>query len=111
MGKPRYRTASHHFPCYTQFLRSSRLRTIGSKTDRLLSILQQLGVTHYISGPSARTYIEFEKFAAAGITIEFMTYDYPEYPQLHGPFEPNVSVLDLLLMTGRDAAKYIWAKK
>jgi hypothetical protein len=37
-----------------------------------------------------------------------MTYDYPEYPQLHPPFDPQVSVLDLLLMTGSEAPGYIW---
>jgi hypothetical protein len=92
---------------HTHFVRSSKLNANGQKTDRLIQILKQLGATHYISGPSARGYVEEEKFQAAGITIEYMVYDYPEYPQLHPPFDPNVSILDLLLMTGNDALRYI----
>ena len=37
-----------------------------------------------------------------------MSYDgYPEYPQLHPPFEHAVSVLDLLLNTGDRAPSYM----
>jgi hypothetical protein len=91
----------------TRFLRSSELRTGGEKTDRLLSILRPLGATHYITGPAARAYLEEEKFAEAGITIEYMTYEYQEYPQLHGDFDPQVSILDLILMTGESALGHI----
>lgn len=93
---------------HTQFERSSRLGAEGSKTDRLIWILKKVGATHYISGPSAAEYIEREKFEEAGISLEFMVYDYPEYPQLHGNFQPQVSVLDLLFNVGPDAAKCIW---
>jgi hypothetical protein len=93
---------------HTRFVRSSELTGItGEKTDRLIQILRQVGATHYVSGPSARDYIEQEKFEAAGITLEYMTYDYPEYPQLYPPFEPQVSALDLLFMTGSRALEYV----
>jgi hypothetical protein len=63
--------------------------------------------TYYISGPSARDYIEQEKFDEAGITLEYMEYNYPEYPQLYPPFDPYVTILDLLFMTGDQAGGYI----
>ncbi len=88
----------------TKFLRSSELSAEGRKTDRLLAMLGQLGVSHYISGPSAKSYIEYDKFEAAGITLEFMEYNYPEYEQLYPPFEAQVSVIDLLFMLGKDDA-------
>ncbi len=91
---------------HTQFLRSSEIQGVeGVKTDRLVSILKKVGATHYISGPSARDYIENEKFEEAGITLEYMEYDYPEYPQLYPPFDPQVSILDTLFMLGGDALK------
>jgi hypothetical protein len=91
----------------TRFLRSSELSGIDDvKTGRLVQILKQVGADHYISGPSARDYIEPEKFDEAGISLEYMSYDYPEYPQLYPPFDPYVTILDLLFMTGRDASKY-----
>lgn len=93
---------------HTTFLRSSSLNISGSKTDRLVEILKVLGATHYISGPSAKDYLEEEKLVAAGISLEYMIYDYPDYDQLYPPFDPHVSILDLLFMTGPDASKYIW---
>jgi hypothetical protein len=93
---------------HTEFIRSSSLQVEGHRTDRLINILNKLGATHYISGPSARDYIEEEKFYSAGITLEYMDYHYPEYPQLYPPFVSQVTILDLLFMTGPDAHKYIY---
>ena len=92
----------------TRFLRSSQIEGVsGAKTERLLSVLQKVGATHYISGPSAQDYIEEELFQAAGISLEYMRYDYPEYPQLYPPFDPQVSILELLFITGPGALSYI----
>ena len=94
---------------HTRFMRSSQIPGInGQKTDRLIQILQAVGATHYISGPSAQDYIEAESFDQAGITLEYMQYNYPEYPQLYPPFDPQVSILDLLFMTGSEAPHYIF---
>ena len=95
----------------TRFLRASELQVQGSKTERLIQILQQVGANHYISGPSARDYIEAEKFAQAGIALEYMDYHYPPYEQLYSPFDPQVSILDLLFMTGDQALDYILEAK
>lgn len=91
----------------TRFMRSSELQVTGQKTGRLIQILTQIGATHYISGPSAKSYIEDDQFQAAGITLEYMEYNYPPYPQLNANFDPQVSILDLLLMTGPEACSYI----
>lgn len=94
---------------HTHFMRSSDIRGIhGQKTERLIQILQAVGASHYISGPSAMNYIESEQFDAAGITLEYMEYNYPDYPQLYPPFDSYVSVLDLLFMTGNEAVHYIY---
>jgi len=91
----------------TQFLRSSDLVNIdGQKTDRVINVLKQVGATHYICGPSASSYMEPEKFAQAGISFEYMQYNYPEYLQLHPPYDPFVSILDLMLMAGKDSSRY-----
>jgi hypothetical protein len=92
----------------TSFLRSSELSIPGQRTQRLIRIAQHLGCDRYLSGPSAKAYLEEEQFAAAEIALEYMSYSYPEYPQLYPPFDPQVSVLDLLFMTGPDAGKHIW---
>jgi hypothetical protein len=92
---------------HTRFLRSSQLGVQGAKTDRLTAILAQIGADTYLSGPAAKNYIEDEKFARAGIQLEYIVYDYPEYPQLYPPYAAQVSILDLLLMTGPQALAYL----
>ena len=93
----------------TRFLRSSEIGVGGGKTERLVAIVRAVGASEYLSGPAARDYIEVDKFADAGIALEYIEYGYPEYPQLYPPFDPFVTVLDLLFMTGRDAPRYIWS--
>jgi WbqC-like protein len=74
------------------------------KNERLLELCRRAGATEYLSGPSARGYIDPSLFEAAGMTVTFMDYSgYPEYPQLHPPFDHYVSILDLLFSTGPDA--------
>ncbi len=92
----------------TRFVRSSTLNCSGTKTDRLLQILEQVSAKNYISGPAAKDYLEVNKLEGKGIGVEWMTYDYPEYPQLHSGFDPQLSVVDLLMMTGAGAGEYIW---
>jgi hypothetical protein len=79
----------------------------GKKTERVISILKNAGATVYLSGPAGRNYIVDELFTQAGIQLEYKKYDYPEYEQLHMPYDPAVSVLDLLFMKGRDAKLYL----
>ena len=90
-------------------MRSSEIPNIvGNKTDRVISILKHVGATYYFCGPSASDYMEPEKFEKAGIPFEYMEYNYPEYPQLYPPYDPFVSILDLLFMTGSKAADYFF---
>lgn len=77
-------------------------------TERLVDLCKQAGAAEYLSGPSARSYIDEEIFRAEGITLSYIDYSgYPEYPQLHPPFEHYVSIIDLILNTGPDAPKYM----
>lgn len=78
------------------------------RSERLLSICLQAGAGVYLSGPAARDYLDVGRFEAAGVQVEWMSYaGYPEYPQLHGPFMHQLSVLDLLVHTGDRAPKYL----
>ena len=94
----------------TQFVRSSELGASGAKTDRLIDICKRVGITTYISGPSAKAYISPEAFERESIELVYHSYDYPPYPQLFGEFAPNVTILDLLFNCGSHSATYIWNK-
>lgn len=77
-------------------------------TERLVALCQAAGATNYLSGPSARNYLDEEKFRAAGVRVDYIDYrGYPEYPQLHGNFEHSVSIFDLLFCTGPNAPRFI----
>jgi len=91
----------------TQFLRASELEAQGTKTDRLVELLTDVNATNYITGPSAREYLDEGKLLGAGIKVEYMSYNYPEYQQLYPPYDARVSILDLLFMKGPDALDYI----
>ncbi len=76
----------------------------GERSERLASICAQAGAGVYVSGPSARGYLDADAFARRGIDVEWFDYGpYREYPQLWGAFEHQVSIVDLLFNTGADA--------
>lgn len=92
----------------TPFVSSGELGIGGGQSERLVNICRALGATAYLSGPSARSYLDEGRFAAAGIAVEWMDYaGYPEYRQLHGAFSHNVSILDLLFNAGPEARRYM----
>ncbi|MBA2523924.1 MAG: WbqC family protein [Solirubrobacterales bacterium] len=91
----------------TEFRRSSEMNLSGDRAERLLDLLGQVGATEYLSGPAAGSYIDPAAFEAAGIELEYMAYDYGEYPQLHPPYEPQVSIVDLLFMCGPEADRHL----
>ena len=78
------------------------------KTERLVGLCKQAGATEYISGPSAKGYIDEDLFKTEGLRLEYMDYTgYPEYNQLYPPFEHAVSIIDLIFNEGSDAPKYM----
>ena len=66
--------------------------------QRLISILQHFGATHYLSGPAAQNYIKPELFADARIDLSYVDYDQLIKKVLNGP-DPvkTTSILQLIL--------------
>lgn len=92
----------------TRLTWSMDYRVCEGKTERLVDLCQQAGATEYLSGPAARDYVEAELFERVGIQLSWMDYSgYPEYSQLHPPFDHFVTVLDLLFNEGPDAPRYM----
>lgn len=96
-----------HLEIKTPLTFSREYHPQGVKTERLIGLLKKVDATAYLSGPSAKAYIKPELFEQAGIRLEYKVYDYPEYEQLYPPFEPAVSVIDLLFMVGKEAKAYL----
>lgn len=92
----------------TPFTWSSDYQSEEGRVERVLSLCVQAGATEYISGPSAKSYMDDALFSAHGVQVTYMDYSgYPEYPQLYPPFEHGVSILDLLFNVGEDAPRYM----
>lgn len=81
---------------------------VEGKTERLADLCAQAGGTEYVSGPSARDYVDESIFERSGIKLTWFDYaGYPEYPQLWGDFAHGVTVLDLLFNCGKDAGRFM----
>jgi hypothetical protein len=91
----------------TPVIVSRTLGASGAKTERLLHVLKAVGATSYLSGPSAKAYLDVPMLESRGIAVEYKTYDYPPYPQQWGAFEGAVSILDLIANTGADARSFL----
>ncbi len=92
----------------TRFLRSSEMGIEGKKTERIIAICRKAGADQYLSGPAARDYLDEPWLKREGIQLSYKHYEYPPYPQFHGPFEAQVSIVDLLCHCGPSAPDYIW---
>lgn len=91
-----------------QFKWSDEYESHGTKTERLVSLCKAAGATSYLSGPSARDYIDAAMFENAGIELVYMDYSgYPEYTQLYPPFEHGVTILDLIFNQGEASPKFM----
>lgn len=84
-------------------VRASELGIEGGQSDRLLKICQHFGADRYLSGDSAKDYLNVTLFASHGITVEWQSYLHPTYPQLHGAFVPHMSIVDLVLNVGPES--------
>ena len=83
---------------------------IEGKNDRLVSLCKQAEASVYLSGPSAKIYLDESKFKDENIELSWFNYDgYDVHPQLWGGFEHKVSILDLLFNCGKSTRNYMKA--
>ena len=83
----------------TKFEDSTKYNLTGDRVTRLLNLIKQTGASAYISGPSAKNYLDgYEKvFHENNIELSYKFYpDYKEYKQLSVPFEQHVSIVDII---------------
>lgn len=91
----------------TEIRYSSEFNLHEDRNLRLINICLELGASNYFSGPAAKNYMEESLFTEKGIKVHYFDYSgYPEYPQLHPPFEHGVSIFDLIFNLGEEAKNY-----
>ncbi len=85
-------------------VRSSTTPVSSTKAQRLADLCVAHGASDYISPPGSKDYLDGdEALEAAGISLHYFAYEHPQWPQLHGPFEPYLSALDLVMNALPDA--------
>lgn len=98
----------HYLGIKTIISNSWDYNLLDGKTERLADLCMQAGGTEYISGPSAKDYVDESVFNNMKIQLTWFDYaGYPEYPQLWAEFTHGVTILDLLFNCGKDAPKYM----
>nr|WP_321352008.1 WbqC family protein [uncultured Methanoregula sp.] len=93
----------------TRIILASELDVTGKKNEYILNLCQNVGADEYLSGPDGRNYLNLPQWQEAGIEVLFHEYQHPEYPQLYGTFEPNMSVIDLLFNCGKSSKGILMA--
>ena len=93
----------------TPFAESSKIEGVGGRKDEwLLSICRALDADTYLSAQGSAAYIEQEResgaFAGSGVDLRYQNFEHPAYPQSGGEFCGFMSVVDLLMNCGYQAA-------
>jgi hypothetical protein len=95
----------------TKIIDSSQFQLQEDKTTRLVDICKVLNATEYLTGPAAKCYMDESQFEKENIKLTYINYaGYPEYTQLHPPFQHGVSILDLILNCGYNSHNYFHNK-
>lgn len=92
-----------------EFVTSSSFPVDGTETKRLIDICEAVDADRYYSGQGAKGYTDEQLFDAAGIDLEYQSFEHPTYPQRFGEFVPNLSIVDLLMNVGADRTNEILA--
>lgn len=89
----------------SRVVRSSEMDLVGTSSDRVLDCCRKLGADRYLSGPSARSYLDESSFTEAGIELEYFAVDHPTWPQTPpGDFVSHLSVVDAIANLGAGPA-------
>jgi hypothetical protein len=91
------------------FLRSSRLKASGKRSELLVNILKELDSGHYISPAGSAVYLdqEHDRFENENISVFYQNYVHPQYYQVYKPFVAYASCLDLLFNAGEKSIDII----
>ncbi|CAI8328548.1 MAG: Uncharacterised protein [Gammaproteobacteria bacterium] len=93
------------------FIDSPELGIAGSSSQRVIDICSRLKASRYVTGHGAKNYLDHKAFEAQGIEVDYIEYGLHPYNQLHGPFTPYVTALDLVANCGKDGAQHITGKQ
>lgn len=80
----------------TQIVKASELDCKGSGSQLLADLVEKVGGTTYLSGPSGKNYLDENAFVTNGIGVEYHHFSIFQYTQQFGDFAGGLSSLDYL---------------
>ena len=86
----------------TKTILSSEMNILTVKEEKVLDICNELQASVYYSGNGAKVYQKEKDFTIRGLELRYSNFIPFEYPQLWGPFQSNVTILDYLMNCGYD---------
>jgi len=95
------------FQVSTPFIFQSDLGIKSTKEQLLLDLAQELEAKEILLPHLASRHLDLKKIKEAGFKVLLLRYQQKVYPQFWGPFEPNLSALDLYLCCGPAGIKVI----
>ena len=97
----------------TRVVRASSLRHDGDRTDRLIALNHAVGADTHLTSTygSDRVDIDWDRVAAAGITVLSQEFTHPVYEQPGHEFVAGLSVVDMLCHCGPQTAELLAAQR
>lgn len=85
----------------TRVVYSSDLDVPGIATERLINLMHAVAADTYYSGAYALDqYLDASQLETSGIALRLQEWRAPVYPQFHGAFVSDLSIIDLLMHCG-----------
>lgn len=94
------RSIAAYLDIATEAIRASSLGPTAAvdSTEQILELTRRAGGTAYLSGPDGPSYLATDRFRTVSLSV--MEMPHAEYPQLWGPFVPNLSIIDAVFNVG-----------
>jgi hypothetical protein len=87
-----------------EVVRSSAYAVETAKSERLTDLCRAVRAETYLSGEGARSYMDLDVFARAGVEVRWQAFDPPAYEQLFPAqgFVPDLAIVDTLFCCGAE---------
>ena len=78
-----------------------------SGAESIVEILQRTQAEIYLTGAGAGSmrHLDVDALRDRGIEVQFSSTEFPAYSQLHGSFEPQLSIVDALFNCGPEGTR------
>lgn len=101
------RLVTGHLGIFTPLITASDLEggTDLRRQDRVLNLCERLSTTTYVNPIGGTALYDPRQFEARGIALRFLKARLGPYAQFDAPFVPWLSIIDVLMFTGREGTR------